>query len=115
MFDCVLLSLVIVLCWPWKVIQATCCVIATDAGIVEAVEAAGLKLPSNSNPGSRTGSIAGSRTTSRAGSIRSQSSVATFDTASNAGTPRAGKGQSAGRPGSSAGRIATVKTMQFGS
>ncbi|KAF6258267.1 hypothetical protein COO60DRAFT_1139442 [Scenedesmus sp. NREL 46B-D3] len=93
-----------------------------DAAIAEALEAAGFKLPTSSNPSSRAGSkaasLAGSRTASRAGSINSQPSAASIGASSVASRykgPQQQQQQQLNRPGSSSGRIAAVKTMTFGS
>lgn len=96
------------------------CVAPAEAGIQAALGAAGFKLSSSSNPGSRAGSragsIAGSRAASRAGSIKSQQSAASLDGASSAASSRAGKPQqAAGRAGSNnTGRIPAVKNMALG-
>eukprot|EP00879_Flechtneria_rotunda_P003815 GHRR01004055.1.p1 GENE.GHRR01004055.1~~GHRR01004055.1.p1 ORF type:complete len:980 (+),score=386.14 GHRR01004055.1:396-3335(+) len=85
-----------------------------DAGIADAVQAAGLKLPCGRTPGSQAGSATGSRAGSVGGSIRGQSSYGNLDAASsmNGGTvPKGG----ANRTTSNAGRIGAVKSMAFSS
>lgn len=102
-----------------------CC--TADAAIAEAVEAAGFKLPTSSSTsssragsvaGSRAGSVANSMTGSRAGSTAGQSGRANADAGSNVSGSGAAKRQPASgsnsRPGSSGGRIASVKTVQLG-